>query len=235
MSQPANVSQILSKYSPCDVSDGMAKHGLDGSLPNLLQYSGPAATVAGPAYTVEFALFDDPRPEVQYIDSVQKGSVLCIGLDKRLQVSHAPYTLVNNALYGGLMSTRARYLGAVGTVVFGRIRDVKEHRELEYPVFAYGTGTAAPRPAVKPVALNKPLEVYVDGFPSGAYATISPGDTIIADENGVVRLPASLPQSTVDQILDYIPRRVRADELVAQDILAGVGAISAQKDRRKGL
>jgi regulator of RNase E activity RraA len=32
------------------------------------------------------------------------------------------------------MSNRAKVAGAVGTVVDGRIRDLNEHRELEYPV-----------------------------------------------------------------------------------------------------
>ena len=39
-----------------------------------------------------------------------------------------------NACYGGLMSNRAKYLGAVGTVIDGRLRDLQEHRDLEYPV-----------------------------------------------------------------------------------------------------
>jgi hypothetical protein len=32
------------------------------------------------------------------------------------------------------MSTRAKYLGAVGTVIDGRLRDLQEHRDLDYPV-----------------------------------------------------------------------------------------------------
>jgi regulator of RNase E activity RraA len=32
------------------------------------------------------------------------------------------------------MSNRAKVAGAVGTVVDGRIRDLNEHRELDYPV-----------------------------------------------------------------------------------------------------
>ena len=39
-----------------------------------------------------------------------------------------------NAAYGGLMSTRAQYAGAVGTIVDGRIRDLQEHRDLNFPV-----------------------------------------------------------------------------------------------------
>lgn len=39
-----------------------------------------------------------------------------------------------NACYGGLMSTRAKHSGAVGTVIDGRLRDLQEHRDLDYPV-----------------------------------------------------------------------------------------------------
>lgn len=32
------------------------------------------------------------------------------------------------------MSTRAKYSGAVGTVVDGTFRDLQDHRKLDYPV-----------------------------------------------------------------------------------------------------
>lgn len=32
------------------------------------------------------------------------------------------------------MSTRAKYSGAVGTVIDGRFRDIDEHRDLDFPV-----------------------------------------------------------------------------------------------------
>ena len=32
------------------------------------------------------------------------------------------------------MSKRANYLGAVGTVIDGRLRDLQEHRDIDYPV-----------------------------------------------------------------------------------------------------
>lgn len=58
------------------------------------------------------------------IDFVPSGSIIFI--------SAPPNTV--NAVYGGLMSTRARYLNAAGTIVDGRFRDLQEHRELNYPV-----------------------------------------------------------------------------------------------------
>lgn len=39
-----------------------------------------------------------------------------------------------HAVYGGLMSHRARYLGALGTVIDGNLRDLDEHRTLNYTV-----------------------------------------------------------------------------------------------------
>jgi len=39
-----------------------------------------------------------------------------------------------NAVYGGLMTTRAKASGAVGSVIDGRFRDIQEQREQNYPV-----------------------------------------------------------------------------------------------------
>lgn len=60
------------------------------------------------------------------IDSVPSGSIIFIS---------APSETVN-AVYGGLMTTRAKALGVVGTIIDGRLRDLQEHRDLEYPVKA---------------------------------------------------------------------------------------------------
>lgn len=32
------------------------------------------------------------------------------------------------------MSTRAQYSGAAGTIIDGRLRDLQEHRDLNFPV-----------------------------------------------------------------------------------------------------
>lgn len=39
------------------------------------------------------------------------------------------------------MSGRAKYSGAAGTVVDGYFRDLQEHRDLEYPIFAKDIST----------------------------------------------------------------------------------------------
>lgn len=260
-----SITEKLKEYTPCDVADSLVKHGLShgGYIPHLVQFSTPKTSssssltassqsqqqgsVSGRAYTVEYAPLDDPRPAVKggYIDSAPKGSVVVIATSPSVQTLSAPYTRISNALYGGLMSTRAQYLGCQGSVILGKIRDVREHNELGYPVFAYGLGICAPTKVVKVVAVNEPLIIRV-ASQSGAIDSnkgegeafeervIGPGDYVVADENGVVVIPAQDPQF-VEKVLESIPPRVEADTLVAQDIKNGVPAGKAQKHRRAGL
>ncbi|GME84342.1 unnamed protein product [Ambrosiozyma monospora] len=232
------VIQTLAKYSVCDLSDALVKTGLKkgGYFPNLVRQSQnpTGATMVGKAYTVLFAPKDDPRPAIKggYIDKVTEDSVLVIALSKTLQKLDAPYTKISNALYGGLMSTRANYLKSNGTVVFGRVRDIDEHKELQRDVFSYGLGSTAHGPVLKLVGINVPVEVLIDDYPEPRTEVINPGDYIMGDDNGVVKVEdnADLPS-----ILEYIPKRVAADTLVKEDILKGEECTPAQKKRRAGL
>jgi regulator of RNase E activity RraA len=225
--EPSEIVSVLARYGPCDLADALVQFGLKsgGFIPNLECRSAGAA--AGPAYTVLYAPKDDPRPAVLYIDDVPAGSVLVIGLPLGCQRAHAPYVTVNNALYGGLMSTRAQFRGARGSVVLGRIRDLDEHRALEYPVWSYGVGTTAPGPVCKVVGVNVELEVRVG---EDEVVRVGAGDYVVADKNGVVTVGANEPR--LREVLEYMPKRVAADERVAEDIKRGEPAAKAQKHWR---
>lgn len=224
----------LCKLSACDVSDGLLnKYNIadGGYLPNLQRWSGQEkGTVAGKAYTVLFAPKDDPRPEVNYIDNVPPESFLVIALPLSLQTESAPYVKITQALYGGLMSTRSQYLKSHGTAVFGRIRDIEEHKALKHPVFSYGLGTCAPKSAVKPVATNIQLEILKS---DSEVELICPDDYIVGDEHGIVRIPFREVQ--MDSLIEYIEKSVEVDELVSQDIKNGRPAKKSQKERRAAL
>ncbi|CAK9436075.1 uncharacterized protein LODBEIA_P06330 [Lodderomyces beijingensis] len=234
------VIQFLAKFTPCDVSDSLNNAGVanGGFIPNLINQSPVAAKTAsavGKAYTVLYAPKADPRPALKqsYIDEVPADAMVVIGLPLELQTVQAPYTRVNNALYGGLMSTRAQYRKAQGSVILGRIRDLDEHNALHYPVWSYGVGTSAPGPVVKVVAINVPLQVKVaangDATRVEEILTINPGDYLIADKNGVVCLE---DDDKLQSVLDYIPKRVEADSKVSEDIKRGKPAASSQKHWR---
>ncbi|OQV03022.1 hypothetical protein CLAIMM_08122 [Cladophialophora immunda] len=208
MADQDSIVAALRQYTTCDVSDALMKlkHPHGGFLPGLTMWSPERhgeVKIVGPAYTVKYVrnnYENQPRPASHYIDTIPKGAVVFVS---------SPPGIVN-AVYGGLMSTRAQASGAAGTVVDGRIRDVQEHRGLGYPVFARDVGTAAPYEVVR---INVPLRLYdltID-------AVVEPGDYIVGDINGVVCLPKALAQ----RVLELIPAQLEADERVAADLKNG--------------
>lgn len=58
------------------------------------------------------------------IDQIPKGAVVFIS-------QPTPHV---NAVYGGLMSLRAQKLGAAGVIIDGKLRDLQEHRNLQFGV-----------------------------------------------------------------------------------------------------
>ncbi|KAF2480099.1 ribonuclease E inhibitor RraA/Dimethylmenaquinone methyltransferase [Neohortaea acidophila] len=213
----------LEAFTSCDVADALLKlkvpHG--GFLAGLTMWSpqrqeGPTRIV-GPAYTVKYVrknYENEPKPAGHYIDSVPSGSVVFIS---------APPRMIN-ACYGGLMSNRAKYLGAVGTVIDGRLRDLQEHRDLHYPVFARDVGTTAPQEVARVSEVNAPVRLNSEEQD----AVINPGDILIGDINGVV----CLPQGLAEKALDLMQSQVDADVKVAADINKGRTAAEAMKEHR---
>ena len=65
-----------------------------------------------------------PKAQSHFADAIPKGSVIFVSQPKGLYA----------ACWGGLMSTRAKYLGAQGVIIDGNFRDINEHRELDFPV-----------------------------------------------------------------------------------------------------
>ncbi|OTA58592.1 RraA-like protein [Hypoxylon sp. EC38] len=220
-SQDAIVRE-LRKYTTCDVSDALCKlkYRNGGFLSGLTMWSphrqdGPTKIV-GPAYTVKYVPLDDPAPKYpsHYIDAVPRGAVIF--------VSCPPKT--PNAVYGGLMSTRAQVSGAVGSIIDGRFRDLQEQRQLNYPVFARDIGTAPPAELLKVAAVNVSVKLQTNE----QNMEIRPGDYLIADLNGVVVLPVEL----AEQALPLMQKQVEADDKMAIEIKKGMTFTDASKKFR---
>ncbi|KAI0835532.1 RraA-like protein [Hypoxylon sp. FL0890] len=212
----------LQKYTTCDVSDALCKLKCrnGGFLSGLTMWSpqrqdGPTKII-GPAYTVKYVPLDDPIPKYpsHYIDTVPKGAVIFVSCPPKIP----------NAVYGGLMSTRAQASGAVGSVIDGRFRDLQEQRQLEYPVFARDVGTAPPAELLKVAAVNVPVKLQTDEQDM----EIRPGDYLVADLNGVVVLPVEL----AEQALPLMQKQVEADDQMAVEIKKGMTFTEASKKFR---
>ena len=164
--------------------------------------------IFGPAYTVQMVDANDknaPKPPQHFVDGVLKDSVVFISQPKNLY----------SACWGGLMSTRAKYLGAQGTVIDGLFRDLNEHRDMDYPLFARGTSSLGSNTFTKASLLNAPVQ-----FTSPTQhrpITINPGDLILADLDGVVVLPVE----HAEKCLELCEERFKIDEQTMAALKSG--------------
>ena len=126
--------------------------------------------VAGPAYTVHCPAGDNLMLHAA-IYRAAPGSVIVV------QAGDVDY-----AVAGGNVCAIAQSRGIAGFVVDGVIRDLAEVREARFPVFARGV---MPVPGQKKQlgTLNQPI---VCGG-----VQVSPGDIVVADEEGIVVIPAA--------------------------------------------
>ncbi|WP_433451154.1 RraA family protein [Streptomyces sp. CA-142005] len=130
----------------------------------------PVPRVAGPAFTVSCPPGDNLMLHAA-IHRAAPGSVVVVESGD-----------LDYALAGGNVCAVARRRGVAAFVADGLIRDLGEVRELAFPVFARGVvPIPGAKKAVRP--LNRP--VRCGGVP------VESGDVIVADEEGVVAVPAS--------------------------------------------
>ncbi len=109
------------------------------------------------------------------------------------------------ALTGELLSLRAAVRGAAGFIVDGYVRD---REALSLPVFARGTQPKKPR-RQDYVALDEPVDLLG--------VTVTPGDLLLADEDGIVLVP----RGDAEAVLAKIPEVLKANLAQRQAIVAG--------------
>ena len=147
---------------------------------------------------------------------------------------HPKLPEVKNAVWGGLMSAGAQARGALGVIISGRCRDLAEHRNSGFPVFAKGHSTLGQSPFTRPSAVNVPLTIKPWGLSGGtddssfAPVQVNPGDWMVADEDGVV----CVPQDLVSKVLELTAKGREIDEKCMVDIRAGLGVQASFKKYR---
>ncbi len=119
------------------------------------------------------------------------------------------------ALWGELMATRAKVLGAAGAVVDGYSRDTKGILRLNYPCFSHGSYSQDQAPRGKVVDFRISLEM------NGV--RINPGDIIVGDVDGVCVVPLAAEAEVFGSAIE----KARGEKMVQKKIRAGMSAKEA--------
>ena len=126
------------------------------------------------------------------------------------------------------MTAGAQARGAVGVIISGRCRDLAEHREANFPVFARGHTTVGQSPHTRPSAINVPIAIGDKSQESFPPVTIQPGDWMVADEDGIV----CVPRAMLDNVIKMAQNGREVDARCMEDIKAGLGVQASFKKHR---
>ena len=201
---------ILSAYPTSVISDALDELAIDGVLPGVRAQRVGQSRIAGRALPVKLLpKSNDPsayrfgggvgKPLEQVLQAMRDGDVVVIdiaGSDRA-------------AAWGGLASRIAQRRGVRGTVLWGSCRDIDEIRALGYPVWAVGTSPRRSRNDFTFGSINEPIGI--------GGVTIAPRDFVLADESGVVVVPAP----RIGDVLELAARIAEQESRLEAQVLNG--------------
>ena len=197
------------------VGDVMDKMGLFHQfLPQNLKPLDPHMVVIGRAMPV----WEQDLPEITPYELLDKPfGVMFEALDqlKVNEVYVCSGSSPSYALWGGLMSTRAIKLGAAGAIVNGMSRDTNEILRLDFPTFSLGTYAQDQGPRGKVVDYRIPIDL--------GGISISPGDIIFGDRDGVI----VVPKESEKDVFNLAFEKARGEKLVLKALQRGMSTVEA--------
>jgi regulator of RNase E activity RraA len=155
---------------------------------------GSANTLSAKPFGLMLEALDDLRPNEIYVNT---------GSSPR------------NAMWGEMMSTRARKLGAKGAVVNGYVRDTRAILSMNFPTFSFGSYGQDSAPRCKVYDFRVPIEI--------GGVLIRPGDILFGDVDGVLVVTAEAEVEVFTKALE----KARGEKTVKRDLEHGISAVEA--------
>lgn len=174
-------------------------------LADKLSPAQAGAYALGRARTAMFVPTSETNPShpydaaIDFIDGSEPGDLIVISTGR----SNA------SAFWGELFSAAAMSRGAVGMVTDGNFRDLSKINRLGFAAFANSSRPIDFRGRMKLVETQHEIEL--------GGVSVSPGDIVCADDDGVVVIPQSLEA----KVLEAARARAAAESTVLAELLAG--------------
>jgi 4-hydroxy-4-methyl-2-oxoglutarate aldolase len=203
-------SRFLTVYTGA-LTDVLDRRGLlHQTLPLELFALEQGTRLAGPAFTVE----GRPHADHEYDASIRK----ILAMLGEVPAEHVAVYQTHDrgsAQFGELSATSLLARGAAGVVLDGGCRDVEFIQRAGFPVFCRYTTPQDCVPRWELTATQVPVTI--------GDVRIEPGDWVVADDDGVVIVPAAV----VDEVLGEAEAKVATEGEIRLAVADGVLPLEA--------